>query len=118
MLVSTGMDYAACPQLWSLLLTGIGQGVCVPTGAVFPSVPHGKIFDFSPGCAKVAEGGCKAVRLIQACCFLCSGDSHSSGRPYGPGLFSSQLSEPYILVLLYSPLLTVSDSVIIITLAG
>lgn len=72
-LVSTEVNYFICPQLWSLLLTGIRHGACVPTSTLgTTSVTWEDIWLF-PRLCKSGRGqvqGCKAARLIRAYLFF------------------------------------------------
>lgn len=48
-MMSTVVDCAVCPQLWSFLYAGIRQGVCVPSGALGPISAMWEGIRLSPG---------------------------------------------------------------------
>lgn len=109
LLRSTGLHVFSCGHSSSL---ASGEVSVCPLVLWVSSVPHEKIFGFSPGRAVVAGSNCKSARLIQAYCTLCGGDSGLMDQ------IPSLLSKPCLSVLWYSLHLTGIGSIMIITLAG
>ena len=72
LLRSTALPVFSCGHSSSL---ASGEVSVCPLVLWVSSVPHEKIFGFSPGRAVVAGSNCKSARLIQAYCASCSGDS-------------------------------------------
>lgn len=99
-------------QLWShdlawslirwtvLFVLSYGQSSSLALGnlSLFPlvlrvsSLPHGKIFSFSPGCARVTGSSNKVTKLIQSHCISCHVAQGALGGPVDqiPSLLSSQ----------------------------